>query len=79
MQEPRDKNQEARGKNQEVELFAVRFLCDSAPLRAKRRKKQETRNKRQEPRGLSLVSRILLLLIKLIPPKIGKDYPSIAA
>jgi formylmethanofuran dehydrogenase subunit E len=49
--EPRDKKRETRSKSQEaraksrekIELFAVRFLCVSAPLRAKRRKNQETR------------------------------------
>jgi hypothetical protein len=50
-QEARDKKPVCRqaGKKQEIALFAVRFLCVSAPLRAKRKKNQE-------PRGLSLVS-----------------------
>jgi hypothetical protein len=59
--EPRSESQEARGKKreartksrEEIELFAVRFLCVSAPLRAKKRMKQETRAKKesQEPRA----------------------------
>jgi hypothetical protein len=52
-QEPRAESQEAcqpTGRR-EIELFAVRFLCDSAPLRAKRKKNQETRAEKQETRS----------------------------
>jgi hypothetical protein len=56
-QEPRDKNQEAclpTGR-QEVELFAVRFLCACLPQAGlcafASKKKKETRSERQEPRA----------------------------
>jgi len=60
-QEVRDKRREAR------DPFAVRFLCVSAPLRAKGRKRQverskdrETRSKRQEPRDKNQEHRLRL-------------------
>jgi hypothetical protein len=64
----RSKKRETRTKSrEEVELFAVRFLCACLPQaglcafasnkkKETRYKKQEPRDKSQEPRGLSLVS-----------------------
>ena len=50
-QEARDKKQEARNKSQEArDPVALRFLCVSAPLRAKGRKRQVERSKNREPR-----------------------------
>jgi hypothetical protein len=70
-QEPRSERQEARDKNQEA-----------------RAEKQEPRSERQEERGLSLVSCLLtagrilaswFYFSNSYRPKIGEDYPSIAA
>jgi hypothetical protein len=77
--EKKGKRQEARDKRQEIELFAVRFLCVSAPLRAKRKKNQETRSKRNKSRFLPAYRRqdscILLLLFKFLFPRNKERLP----
>jgi hypothetical protein len=69
--EARTESQETRAKRRETRCpGAVRFLCVSAPLRAKRRK--EKRDKGLEPRAKKQEARVVRSLISLRLPSAGR-------